>query len=120
MRSKHWGLALLLLFATVSHAQKLIVAVTPADRKELELYQEASRQSPKRTVPTTALSLPLNILETRNGFHRVEAVGQTGWVNTMQVRIHQEIQANCISSNAPVTPATTTISTPGIGAHACK
>ena len=120
MSSTHWRLALLLLYSTASHSQNLIVAVTPADRQEVQVYQEASRQSPGRTLLTTALSLPLAILETRNGFHRIDVEGQMGWLSTMQVRIRRDNQASCIPNSPQLDRNSATISTPGIGASACK
>ena len=120
MKSTHLGLALLLFCSTASQAQDLILAVTPADRLEVQVYQEASSRSPGRAVLTKTLPMPLPILETRNGFHRVDVDGQTGWLNTMQVRVQRKSKASCIANNTPITTTGTTISTPGIGTSPCK
>ena len=120
MKSIHVWLALMLLYSSASQAQKLIVATSPSDRTEVQVYPEASRRLPGRSVPTKSLSMPLPIIETRNGFHRVDVEGQSGWLSTMQVRVQRDSKASCIANNTPVTATGATISTPGIGTSACK
>lgn len=120
MKSTHFWLALMLFYSTASQAQNLIVAVTPADRLDVNVYQEASSRSPGRAVPTKTLPMPLPILETRNGFHRVDVEGQPGWLSTMQVRVQRDSKASCTANNSKVISTNGTISTPGIGTSACK
>lgn len=100
-------------------AQGQIIGVSPSSRDTLDLYAEAGATAAVRSIPTSELRFPLEIRESKSGYHQVAVAGQLFWVRGAFVRMQRQSTAGCVagSSHSSVSKV---ISTPGIGDSACK
>lgn len=99
-------------------AQDKIIAPSPSSRASLDVYDQPGAAQPVRQIDVSEIGLPLNIQDTKAGFHQVVIKGQDYWLRGMQVRIRRESTASC--SSASHAQASLTIATPGAGKDACK
>lgn len=96
-------------------AQSQIVGLMPSNQTSLDLYEEVGGSS--TNTRATLADLPMDVLETRAGHHRVQYKGQNYWVRGPQVRISRGSSAGC--TTAKIAPTTQTTSTPGVGKIGC-
>lgn len=96
-------------------AQSQIVGLVPSSQTTLDLYEEVGASEWKKQA--TLGDLPLSVLETKAGHHKVRVNGQEYWVKGPQVRVSRTNTAGC--TTAKLAPTTQTSSTPGAGKNAC-
>lgn len=96
-------------------AQSQIVGLMPSNQTTLDLYDEVGGSG--TDTRATLADLPMNVLETKGGHHRVHYKGKDYWVRGPQVRISRGSSAGC--TTARIAPTTQTSSTPGVGKSGC-
>jgi len=96
-------------------AQSQIVGLMPSNQTTLDLYDNVGDSG--TDTRATLADLPMNVLETKAGHHRVNYKGKDYWVRGPQVRISRGSSAGC--TTARIAPTTQTTSTPGAGKNAC-
>lgn len=97
-------------------AQEAIIGASPSSRAALELYTQPGG-APSKTVAVTELPLPLTVIASQSGYHKIEVGGKEAWVKGAQVRIKRSSQASCAGK---ISQLTTTGSIAGAGGDACK
>lgn len=96
-------------------AQSQIVGLMPSNQTSLDLYNEVGGSG--SDTRATLADLPMDVLETKAGHHRVHYKGKDYWVRGPQVRISRGSSAGC--TTARIAPTTQTSSTPGVGKIGC-
>lgn len=96
-------------------AQSQIVGLMPSNQTTLDLYNEVGGSG--TDTRATLADLPMDVLETKAGHHRVHYKGKDYWVRGPQVRISRGSSAGC--TTARIAPTTQTTSTPGVGKSGC-
>ena len=110
--------ALLAFFVSAGIAQDKIIAPSPSNRANLELYDQPSAAQAVRQINVAEAGFPLNILDAKTGFYKVTIGGQDYWLRGLQVRISRDTNAGC--GIAALAKMGATIATPGAGKDACK
>jgi hypothetical protein len=97
------------------------VGVSPKSLPYLDVFERAEVGSHTAALGAGAIKFPIDILESQNGFLRIELQGRVAWIKASQVRIKPSVPAGCVVATGDGRP-TTGVSggTPGAGATQCK
>jgi hypothetical protein len=104
------------LVSTTLLAQEVIVGASPSSRTTLDLYAEPGSASTVKLAVET-LPLPVPILASASGYHKINIGGEEVWVKGVQVRVKRDSQASCAGQ---ISQFNTTGSIAGAGQNACK
>lgn len=117
---KRTGIALcavLVLNIPMLFAADMVLGPSPSSRTSIDVFDEAGAATPSRQVPVAEMVMPLPILASQSGFHKVGIGSKEMWIRGAQVRIARDSGASCATKVSQFNP---TGSTAGAGQDACK
>lgn len=100
-------------------AQGRIAGPSPSSKDALDLYGQPGDPSPIKAVKVGELVFPMEIRESRAGFHQIVVAGQSFWVRGAHVRIQRQSTAGCDSGEDRAV-VSKTMSMPGVVNNSCK
>lgn len=112
-------LILLFTISVLASAQSRVSGPSPSSKNSLELYENAGDSKSSRIMSVNEIVFPLEIIESKAGFHLVTIGTQAYWVRGAHVRIQRESKANCDTVGSQGT-VSKTVSMPGVGGNACR
>lgn len=104
------------LFINSANSAEQISALSPSDSETIEVYESFKSTTPLREISRSELQLPLAILDSQNGYLKVNINNHVFWVKTAKVRIKRDVTASCGAAGSPER----TVSTPGLAGNTCK
>jgi hypothetical protein len=107
------------LASAAACAQNTSVGTSPSSLKSLDTYAEPGG-SPGGAVPVSELAMPLTIIESQSGYHKVRIDGQPVWVKSAQVRIKRASKASCAGTDELRAANEQVGATAGITRNDCK